>query len=151
MPTSLWNMAITAETLCEHYCSVMGHPETEGNSLRMQRQCCLVDIMLEFTWGNDREDHNVKLLLRGEGQGTEIDSDLIWGFYKPYCGTKNSPTEVCSTNSHSYYEMPQWRRALGKRSKIPHQWAENTCFKKMNCWGLCPRTQKCCFTTPVKK
>lgn len=101
-----------------------------GTPFRMQWQCWFVDIMLGFTWGNVREDHNVILLLKERGAGTEIDSDLIWGFYKPYCGTKNSPTEVCCTNSNSYYEMPQWRRALGKTSKIPHQMSKNYMFRE---------------------
>lgn len=87
-----------------HHCRVYmwtlpqcdGSPWDQGNSLRMQWLCCFVDIMVEFTWGNVRENHNMLLLLRTGGQGTETGSDLIWGFYKPYCGTKK--TEQYSTS-----------------------------------------------------
>jgi len=41
-------------TVSEHYSNVSGHPETEGNSFRMQWQCCFVDIMLECTRGDVR-------------------------------------------------------------------------------------------------
>ncbi len=126
--------AIAAESTCAHYDSVMGQPETEGNSLRMQWLCCFVDIMLEFTWGNVRENHNIILLLRRGGQETETGSDLIWGFYKPYCGTekneKNSLTEHYSTILTHATKYHSDDVLLGKDKKMLHQWAK-TCFIKI--------------------
>ncbi len=101
LAASLWNTAITAESICEHYHSVTGHPETEGNSLRMQWLCCFVDIILEFTWGNVRENHNIILLLRRGGAGGRdwqwfnlgVLQTILWKKIQ----IKNSPTEQNST------------------------------------------------------
>lgn len=140
LSASPWNTAITAESICEHYRSVTGHPETEGNSLRMQWLCCFVDIMLEFTWGNVRENHNMVLLLRRGGQGTETGSDLIWGFYKPYCGTKKQNSTV---HFSLILRNTTVMSALGKRSKMLHQWAKKTCFvKTVEVNVLVPRTKE---------
>ncbi len=101
LAASLWNTAITAESICEHYHSVTGHPETEGNSLRMQWLCCFVDIILEFTWGNVRENHNIILLLRRGGAGGRdwqwfnlgVLQTILWKKIQ----IKNSRTEQYST------------------------------------------------------
>lgn len=64
-----------------------------------------VDIMLKFTWGNVRENHNIILLLRRGGQGPETGSDLIWGFYKPYCGKKKKKKETPQQNSTVQFSL----------------------------------------------